>query len=1232
VVSCGHFFVIRHPYPGLRPFSRDEDAIFFGREDQVDQLLDKLEQTHFIAVVGISGSGKSSLVRAGLLPALDSGFMAGAGPRWTMAELRPGDRPFHRLAASLVQDTAWGNDVRAANQRREEDHPQLPDEGLREDRRRAASVQTACQRAEVDDTTDVDQFIARLEHDLRRGNLAMNWRLGVQPLPADTRLLILVDQFEELFRYQQSAGAEAAAFVSLLLGAASHPDVYIVITLRSEFLGDCALYPELPEAVNAGLFLTPRLTPEQTADAIQLPARIFGGEVERALVRRLLAEAKGENDQLPLLQHALMRLWDLDAGSKLLTVGELNALRGLRQALQDHAEEAYGGLDPDQRRIAEVLFRSLTQRGPEERDTRRPVPLGEVAELAGAAPSEVAAVVEVFRQPGRSFLMPFAGTPLDHDTVLDIAHEALIRQWSRLRDWTADEAERAELYLRLTAAADRWQDGKGALWVDPDLEYALQWRERTRPDTAWAARYGGNFGLSMAFLDAGHDQRERRRRDREDQRRKALRRAQTTATIAFLGLAIVAGVAGWGWLERQHALETEQQRTRDLFNSGLTHSALLSRTEDYAEAKRVLGKTRALDLKSPPTRRLARDLLSRYTEILGGAPEKTYRGPGPPLSQAALSPDGRWLAACGERGTVILFEAESGELLYQLRGHDPDEQIRDAHFHPEGRWLASAGNDRQIIVWSLPEEGRAPNILRQWWAPEAVMSLAVSPDGQLLAAGGEDGAITLWDPGTGTPLRTLRGHAARIAEVTGLAFSPNGERLASASDDGTARLWDVATGAEIVRLDAHREHVKGVAFSADGNYLATGGNDKRVVLWKLEARDAVRVFTGHRNMVYGLAFAERTGEPTASPLLIAGGFDRTLRVWDIDSAATVRLLQGHTAAVNGITVRGTKLYSAGSDGTVRRWDLSLPHQRLLDVPGEPASAAVSPDGRFLALGFADGALHLHSLPDLALLWADSDAHTADLQRLAFSADGSRLASGGFDNRARIWRVLPIGALEALHTLEGHDDAVHAVAFSPDGRILATAGYDGRIGLFDTSSGEGRFIESTQGQVVSIAFDRTGRLVYSADRDDRRIRVWEIGQTPPFLARNLEASRDLLLWAEPDAASAQIAAVGRDYVVSILDTLYGNVLHRLPGHENAVFKARFLPGGGQLATVSVDATVRLWDLATESELFSLRLPANQGQPTPLWDFDLRCTPTGCWLAVPLTRGKLALYNFGKSAAS
>jgi len=459
---------IRKPYPGLRPFRRDEAEIFFGREEHIDQLLDKLGDTKFVAVLGTSGSGKSSLVRAGLLPALDSGFLARAGARWSVAELRPGDSPLARLAEAMVRDTEWGRGY-------------------------ARSLPSAADPVHA------------LTKDLDRGPMALPWLLGVRPLPEKTRLLIVVDQFEELFRYHRTGSAdEACAFVERLLAAAEHPDIYVVITMRSDFLGDCALYAGLPEAINAGLFLTPRLAGEQMADAIQFPARVFGGEVEPLLVNRLLEAAGGEMDQLPLLQHALMRLWEMDDGDRILSLDEFQRLGGLKQALNAHVEAAYAELNEPQCAIAEVLFRCLTERGSDLRDTRRPVRLGEVADLAGVATAAVAEVVEVFRKVDRSFLMPPVGVPLEGDRVLDISHEALIRQWDRLREWTADEAEQAELYQRLAGAAQRWQHGKGALWIGLDLAAARQWRAKrtTGKGKLWAARYEGDFELAEKFLDA----------------------------------------------------------------------------------------------------------------------------------------------------------------------------------------------------------------------------------------------------------------------------------------------------------------------------------------------------------------------------------------------------------------------------------------------------------------------------------------------------------------------------------------------------------------------------------------------------------------------------------------------------------------------------------------------------------------------------------------------------------
>jgi len=452
---------VQHPYLGLRPFERHESRIFFGREKPVDELLARLKDHHFLAVLGASGSGKSSLVKAGLLPALAKGYMGEVGADWSIAELRPGDQPFARLAEALLQDERF---------------------------------QRACKPSTTnpgENTNKNAQDIAFLSAALRRGARSVHEVLEPAPLPEGTRLLIVVDQFEEIFRYRTQAEDQAAAFVALLLESCKHEDIYIVITMRSDFLGKAAEFQDLPEAINDGLYLTPRLAREQLTDAIGNPARLFGGQVEEDLINRLCNEAGNNPDQLPLLQHALMRLWEQD-DDKTLTLDEYRQLHGLRGALNGHAEQAWeelAKLDADGQRIAETLFRALTERSPDGQDTRRPVKVREILDLSKASMETLPRVVEVFRKPGRNFLMASPSGELTPHTTLDISHESLIRQWRRLQDWVAAEAGKAGMLKRLSEAAERYRSKQGELWRGTDLALALQWRDEQQPTEAWAGRY-----------------------------------------------------------------------------------------------------------------------------------------------------------------------------------------------------------------------------------------------------------------------------------------------------------------------------------------------------------------------------------------------------------------------------------------------------------------------------------------------------------------------------------------------------------------------------------------------------------------------------------------------------------------------------------------------------------------------------------------------------------------------
>ncbi len=1180
-----------YPYPGLRPFERHETYIFFGREEHTDQLIEKLGNSHFLAVVGPSGCGKSSLVRTGLLAGLQTGFLSSASGHWRVAEFRPGNRPFLRLAEALLVEKALGVEYTA------------PFGG------------------------EIDSF-AFLQAQLRRGPYSLHEILTETPLPENTNLLLLVDQFEEIFRYyQQGAADQAAAFVNLLLNSSKHSNIYIVLTMRSDFIGDCALFYDLPEAIDNGLFLTPRLTRDQVRAAIEEPALVFGGEVDPTLVNKLLNDMSSDPDQLPLLQHALMRMWTLASldNTMCITLEHYKKIGGLTKALSLHADEAYAELTPEQQTNAEFLFRSLCERGSDSRDTRRPVKLKEVATLAHASIQDIIDIVEVFRQSGRTFLTPSLGTPLEAETVLDISHESLIRQWQRLKIWTRKEAESAELYQRLQDAAIRWQQQLADLWSGIELELALKWRSEEQPTPIWAKRYGKNqdFDLAMRFLDASALQQQAKQRRLEETRLNQLKLARKRVVWAFLGLLFALGLAFWGFWERNNAVDaqtiaetarhkaewTEKSRTISLFESELTHASLLAASEDYAAATEILTESRELDLQIPFQRRNARNLLAWYSKLKGDSPQQRYQV-GVPLSVVAISHNGRLLATGGENGTLALFNRKSGQLLQFLRKHDAD--ISALVFLPKSQWLVSAGGeDQKIIFWSL-FSGQA---VTEWKTPAPVWALATSSDGKYLASGGDDKNITVWEVATGKKFKTFVGHKERISS---LAFSPDDKLLASSAYDNNAAIWDWKTGKMLHKLRGHSNHVQKVAWHPNGKLVATASSDKSVRLWNVKSGKNVRMLLGHINKVFGIRFIDN------GRYLVSASDDRSLRIWHTNSGVTVRILQGHTSGVINVDSYADNIFSASTDGLVIAWNSDLAPQKMLNFADKPSSTAIAPNGDSVAVGFANGKLALYSLPETKLLWENSSAHAKKVKRLSFSADSRWLASASFDKTVKLWEVK---TGKQQHTFL-HKGAVNAVTFaSQSSSKFASASYSGEVGLFDVN-GKSRFFDAQEGyDINAVSYNSDGtRILTTGDRD---IRLWAINKNSQKLLQEYPQANDWLMWSELSPNGQQIATVGREQIVNIYSTQNKSTKYRLVGHESTIYRVIYSPDGQQAATVSDDGSLRVWDLYNGSELFKLRLPTiRNGDFVPVWDFDFRCSPRDCWISVPLTSGKLMLYNLGK----
>ncbi len=555
-----------NPFPGLRPFREDEEHLFFGRESRIDAMVDRLAETRFLAVVGSSGSGKSSLVNCGLRVALRSGLMASAGTAWRVVHLRPGGDPIGALARALAADGALFDDFR--------------DEGLA--------------------LRDI------VETNLRMSRLGLVDVCAQARLPAGTNVLVVVDQFEELFRYRREAfvdradGAsppvdESSVFVDLLLEAhrqTRHP-IYVVLTMRSDFLGDCARLPGLAEAINAGQYLVPRMTRDERREAIAGPVAVSGATLLPVLLTRLLNDLGEDPDRLSILQHALNRLWaarEAEGGEGALNLRHYSAVGSMANALDRHLEQAFAELEGRERQLARKLFQALTDKTDDARGVRRPTAFATLCALCEAEPDELESVIDVFRAPGRSFLMPPADEPLEAGTVIDISHESLMRRWRRLQRWADEEVRSTQTYRRLGETASLHASGKAGLWRDPDLALALAWRREERPNAAWAARYGPGFERAMRFLERSAEAQEAERgKALEDERRAAelararavadeqkariaaqdkaakvqrgVTRVVVVALVVSLGLAFLAGLQTWSLKRAEAARQAAAAQT-----------------------------------------------------------------------------------------------------------------------------------------------------------------------------------------------------------------------------------------------------------------------------------------------------------------------------------------------------------------------------------------------------------------------------------------------------------------------------------------------------------------------------------------------------------------------------------------------------------------------------------------------------------------------------------------------
>ena len=937
-----------NPFPGLRSFEPDEDYLFFGREKQVDDLLGRLRRTRFLGVVGGSGSGKSSLVKSGLMPSLRSGYMAKAGSSWRVALLRPGADPIGNLALALNDPAVLG-----------------------------------------DDSTMDELSGALLGASLRRSGQGLVDALREARLPPDENVLIVVDQFEELFRFKQAraeAGGrdEAVAFVKLLLEAAHQDDIpiYVVLTMRSEFIGSCAEIPGLAEAVNDGQYLVPRMTRDELRLAITGPVAVGGAQIAPRLVTRVLNEIGDDPDQLPVLQHAMMRTWDEWASTRAdrcpIDVEDYEAIGTMEDALSKHADEAYGEITTERgRHLAEMVFKALTETTGQGLGLRRPCRVRELCEIGEASVEEVTAVVDLFREPGRSFLVPSMATPIEPETIVDLSHESLMRLWTRLVEWTREEARSAEICRRLSGAAFLHARHEAGLWRDPELQLTLNWRDAQRPTAAWARRYDPDFERAQAFLaascaarDADAVLRESEAAARLLQERKVRRRTYALFGVSLVGLVAiaifmtvarsqvneasqqVAAAKGQAAAANEQAAAANRQATASLLATRASE-----RFEKNVDSLEVTGLLALEAFQLDPSSALARYTLMEVLQLLPSSPVIPARqGHTGPIQKMVVDQAGKYLLTGGADGSVILWDFGKHEML------------------------------RTIVKAKEPMQD---------------LAIAISPDGKLIAGAGAS-AISVWETDTDRLVKELPVENPRL-----LAFSADHGRLAIVMTDASYRVFNTDSWSEVA-TPALPDGLDGVLFSPNGELI-------------LETRSGLRLAS------------EKADAPETNQCLLAQ-FDPAGELVAKCPNGYVRFKVANGSLRREEDVKIPKdlveLWVNAPDGD--------PRDRRLFVGRSEVRTPVPGQVRDLWTVFDHQGTEFLRFP-------------RPIATLAVPVRGEWIASSDPTGTVMFWRLTP-GMRRLVYEADVNDVQVKDVTFSHNERFLASAEKRGGVRIFDPAQG------------------------------------------------------------------------------------------------------------------------------------------------------------------------------------
>ncbi|MCY4419005.1 MAG: High-affnity carbon uptake protein Hat/HatR [Cytophagales bacterium] len=980
-----------NPFPGLRPFGMEEAHLFFGREGQSDEILLKLAENRFVAALGFSGSGKSSLIFCGLIPILHGGFMTQAGSDWRVISMRPGNNPIDNLAESLV--------------RQEIGYAELSEE---------------------------DQMIRRaiLSTILRSSSLGLIEAVRHIKTSSDENVLILVDQFEEIFRYKKTEAKgqvtdESSLFISLLLEAVQHKEgnVYVTLTMRSDFIGECSSYSELTDMINRSHYLIPQMNRDQKRSAIMGPVSVGGGKITPRLVQQLLNDIGESPDQLPVLQHALMRTWHYWTENRRknepIDLHHYVAIGTVKEALSQHANEAYDTLTRRQQSICESMFKALTEKGSENQGIRRPTKLSVMAAISGVSEDEIARIVERFREPGRSLLMPPREVVLSPETIVDISHESLMRVWNRLKTWLEEEAKSVEMYTKLAETAERHQRGVTGLMQMPDLQIALNWREENRPTPVWGRRYHPAFERTVLYLENSKRAYDTEQTNRERLRRRAVKRTR----IVAIGLAFVAvGCVFLAYLSKTKADEATQKEAEAKLRQ---QEAVLAKEEadlakEHAELNAAVAEREKLRAKEQAEIAEAQKKEAEAAQRAAQASERKA------AEQAALA---REAAKKAEEQAKIAEER-------QILAENAQMAADSLRYRAIAQSMASRVEDIRDIQQKSLIALQSYKFYEKYGDKDY--------NGDIYA-----GVFGAYSAIRGKRVNVLEGHAAGVRTMV---TSSKGI-LYTGGADGKVYAWEKFPDEEEYQplpvLDVAEQDVviRALVLVEEKNLLMAVGDSPYVYFVNLNGGKPYQVNASMSHVYDADIFPDQDSYVLVgrNGLMVRGSISEKVN----------KVMGAHSVRVKKIDISEDGKWIAGGDeeGNVLLWNADTGDKSILYTMEEKApihAISFSNKGEYLSFGDETGKVVIWNMKTKEV-FTDLNAHYSRVTHVTFDKEDRLMVSSSRDKTAKIWDMHNINDLPIV--LEAHQGWVHMAGFDPQGKQVFTVSQDADVRVWPTGSGK-----------------------------------------------------------------------------------------------------------------------------------------------------------------------------------